>query len=133
MFVWSVDDVRAQTLNVVLVGALRERQDLSNAVWNCHLTPHSGPFMLKIKYNGNRKDKLVELRAELPTSSMPRFGSGEMTVRPEKSTRLPERLPRNRPCLPLMRWLNPRIDLLVCWCNTRRVEFVKIGVEVLWY
>lgn len=31
------------------------------------------------------------------TSSMRRFGSGEMTVLPEKSTLFPERFPRNRP------------------------------------
>jgi hypothetical protein len=43
------------------------------------------------------------------SSSMPIFGSGEMTVRPEKSTRLPLRLPRKRPCLPLSRWAKARI------------------------
>ena len=42
------------------------------------------------------------------TWSTRRLGSGEMTVRPEKSTRLPLRLPRNRPCLPLSRWHKPR-------------------------
>jgi hypothetical protein len=31
------------------------------------------------------------------------------TVRPEKSTRLPDRLPRKRPCLPLSRWAKARI------------------------
>lgn len=36
-----------------------------------------------------------------------RLGSGEMTVRPEKSTRLPDRLPRKRPCLPLSRCTKP--------------------------
>lgn len=40
-------------------------------------------------------------------SSTPRLGSGEMTVRPEKSTRLPDRLPRNRPCLPFSRCTKP--------------------------
>ena len=30
-----------------------------------------------------------------------------MTVRPLKSTRLPDKLPRNRPCLPLSRCTNP--------------------------
>ena len=38
-----------------------------------------------------------------PSSSMPMFGSGVMTVRAEKSTRLPMRLPRTRPSLPLSR------------------------------
>ena len=37
-----------------------------------------------------------------------------MTVRPEKSTRLPDRLPRKRPCLPFRRWQNPRIVFFGC-------------------
>ena len=37
------------------------------------------------------------------TSSIRRLGSGPMTVRPEKSTRFPDKFPRNRPCLPLRR------------------------------
>jgi hypothetical protein len=40
---------------------------------------------------------------------MARLGSGEMTVRPEKSTRFPERFPRKRPLFPLRRWQRPRI------------------------
>jgi len=35
-----------------------------------------------------------------PTSFMSRLGSGDMTVRAEKSTRLPERLLLKRPSLP---------------------------------
>ena len=46
-----------------------------------------------------------------PTWSILRFGSGEMTVRPEKSTRLPDRFPRKRPCLPFNRCANPNIFL----------------------
>lgn len=42
------------------------------------------------------------------TWSIRRFGSGEITVRPEKSTRFPDRLPRKRPCLPFRRWQKPR-------------------------
>mmetsp|Transcript_10070 Transcript_10070/g.31761 ORF Transcript_10070/g.31761 Transcript_10070/m.31761 type:complete len:270 (+) Transcript_10070:3863-4672(+) len=38
-----------------------------------------------------------------PTWSMPRLGSGVMTERPEKLTRLPIRLPRTRPYLPFKR------------------------------
>ena len=49
------------------------------------------------------------------TWSTRRLGSGEMTVRPEKSTRLPLRLPRNRPCLPLSRWHKPRTACGVRW------------------
>mmetsp|Transcript_1228 Transcript_1228/g.3820 ORF Transcript_1228/g.3820 Transcript_1228/m.3820 type:complete len:241 (+) Transcript_1228:211-933(+) len=48
------------------------------------------------------------------TWSMAKFGSGLMTVREEKSTRLPDRLPRNRPPLPLRRWQKPRTCLRDC-------------------
>jgi len=44
-----------------------------------------------------------------PSSSSAMLGSPEMTVRAEKSTRLPIRLPRTRPSLPLSRW---EIDLI---------------------
>ena len=43
----------------------------------------------------------------MQTSSTRKLGSGEMTVRPLKSTRLPDRLPRKRPCLPFNRWAKP--------------------------
>ncbi len=39
-----------------------------------------------------------------PTSLMLRFGSGEITVRAEKLTRLPDKLPLKRPSLPFKRW-----------------------------
>lgn len=42
-----------------------------------------------------------------PTSLIARLGSGEMTVRPEKSTRLPDRFPLKRPCLPFSRCTKP--------------------------
>mmetsp|Transcript_29454 Transcript_29454/g.99219 ORF Transcript_29454/g.99219 Transcript_29454/m.99219 type:complete len:219 (-) Transcript_29454:657-1313(-) len=42
---------------------------------------------------------------------MRRLGSGEMTVRAEKSTRLPDKLPRKRPDLPFNRWQRPLIGL----------------------
>ena len=35
-----------------------------------------------------------------------------MTVRAEKSTRLPDKLPRNRPCFPFSLWQRPRIGLV---------------------
>mmetsp|Transcript_13850 Transcript_13850/g.33183 ORF Transcript_13850/g.33183 Transcript_13850/m.33183 type:complete len:279 (-) Transcript_13850:980-1816(-) len=55
-----------------------------------------------------------------PTSSMRRLGSGEITVRPEKSTRLPLRLPRKRPCLPFRRCTKPRRGLPGPWyCRLR--------------
>lgn len=37
-----------------------------------------------------------------------RLGSGEMTVRPVKLTRLPERFPRKRPVLPFSRCTSDR-------------------------
>lgn len=43
------------------------------------------------------------------TWCMARFGSGLMTVLPLKSTRLPLRLPRKRPCLPLSRCTKPLV------------------------
>ena len=55
------------------------------------------------------------------TSSIPRLGSGEITVRPEKSTRLPERLPRKRPVFPFSRCANARIDRF-CACHSARTE-----------
>ena len=51
-----------------------------------------------------------------PTSLIARLGSGEMTVRPEKSTLLPDRFPLKRPCLPFSRCTKPlqhhRIEIL---------------------
>jgi len=41
-----------------------------------------------------------------PTSFMSKLGSGEITVRAEKSTRLPDRLLLNRPSLPFSLWLS---------------------------
>lgn len=35
-----------------------------------------------------------------------------MTVRPEKSTRFPDRFPLNRPCLPFNRWTNPLVGFV---------------------
>ena len=46
------------------------------------------------------------------TSSMRKLGSGEMTVLLEKSTLLPDRLPRKRPCLPFSLWQNPLVGFL---------------------
>jgi len=40
----------------------------------------------------------------IPTSLMESSGSGLITVRAEKFTRLPDRLERNRPSFPLSRW-----------------------------
>mmetsp|Transcript_11636 Transcript_11636/g.39766 ORF Transcript_11636/g.39766 Transcript_11636/m.39766 type:complete len:366 (-) Transcript_11636:99-1196(-) len=68
-----------------------------------------------------------------PTWSMARFGSGVMTVRAEKSTRLPMRLPRMRPCLPLRRSemaFTGRPDLSVAWRGTRGELLV---MRVAWW
>ena len=48
------------------------------------------------------------------TWSILMLGSGDITVLPEKSTRLPDRFPRKRPCFPLSRWLKPLMGFLGC-------------------
>ena len=48
------------------------------------------------------------------TSFIRRFGSGDMTVQLEKSMRFPDKFPLNRPCFPLRRCTNPRVDFLAC-------------------
>mmetsp|Transcript_10924 Transcript_10924/g.28760 ORF Transcript_10924/g.28760 Transcript_10924/m.28760 type:complete len:229 (+) Transcript_10924:49-735(+) len=70
-----------------------------------------------------------------PTWEMERFGSGEMTVRPEKSTRFPERLPRKRPVLPLRRWLIPRSGLAPVEDGGRpgRSELMYLAVSICRY
>lgn len=49
------------------------------------------------------KVMLAAMERGTPTWSMERLGSGVMTVRAEKSTRLPMRFPRTRPSLPFSR------------------------------
>mmetsp|Transcript_12103 Transcript_12103/g.35974 ORF Transcript_12103/g.35974 Transcript_12103/m.35974 type:complete len:210 (-) Transcript_12103:668-1297(-) len=67
-----------------------------------------------------------------PTWSTDRFGSAVMTVRAEKSTRLPMRLPRRRPSLPLRRWrmvlrgLPPR-----CFSCTPSLAFASLSKSAL--
>ena len=56
------------------------------------------------------------------TSSMRKLGSGEMTVLLEKSTLLPDRLPRKRPCLPFSLWQNPLVGFLGCCLKEERVQ-----------
>ena len=48
--------------------------------------------------------RILAIGIGTPTSLMLRFGSGEITVRAEKFTRLPERLPLNLPSFPFRRW-----------------------------
>lgn len=59
--------------------------------------------------------RTLATRSGTATSSIRRFGSGEITVRPEKSTRFPERFPLNRPCFPLSLWQKPRIGFWPIW------------------
>jgi hypothetical protein len=59
------------------------------------------------------------------TSSIFRFGSGEMTVRLEKSTRLPDKFPLNRPCFPFSLCTNPRLDFF--GCKIRNQEQCKVA------
>mmetsp|Transcript_45128 Transcript_45128/g.134766 ORF Transcript_45128/g.134766 Transcript_45128/m.134766 type:complete len:314 (+) Transcript_45128:3340-4281(+) len=68
-----------------------------------------------------------------PSSSMPMLGSPVMTVRAEKSTRLPMRLPRMRPSLDLSRWLidligRPDFCMLGGWPGSVLSKYV-----VMWY
>ena len=62
------------------------------------------------------------------------------TVRPEKSTRFPERFPRNLPCFPLSRWQNARMgffsfswipgrSLLMYWATTTCRPYLRGGGE----
>ena len=68
-----------------------------------------------------------------PTSQIARFGSGEMTVRPEKFTRFPERLPRKRPCLPFSRWHSPRAAFVLAFALfTRGSVFVRGSSELMY-
>lgn len=55
------------------------------------------------------KVRIFATRSGTPTWWIIKLGSGEITVRAEKSTRFPDRLPRNRPCLPFNRWTIPRV------------------------
>mmetsp|Transcript_39970 Transcript_39970/g.80064 ORF Transcript_39970/g.80064 Transcript_39970/m.80064 type:complete len:333 (+) Transcript_39970:2804-3802(+) len=71
----------------------------------------SGPLLTNScsfsRLNGVTISGKVSVRAMergTPTSSMAKLGSGVITVRAEKSTRLPIKLPRIRPSLPLRRW-----------------------------
>ena len=48
--------------------------------------------------------RILAMGMGTPTSFMLRLGSGEITVRAEKLTRLPDRLPLNLPSLPFKRW-----------------------------
>lgn len=77
----------------------------------------SGPLMMSLRMSSMfhllTRSGYVSIMATwrgTATWSIRKFGSGEMTVRPLKSTRLPLKLPRNRPCLPLRRWQKPRVN-----------------------
>ena len=52
-----------------------------------------------------------------PTSLIARLGSGEMTVRPEKSTLFPDRFPLKRPCFPFSRCTNPLQHQVLQTCS----------------
>mmetsp|Transcript_134724 Transcript_134724/g.430454 ORF Transcript_134724/g.430454 Transcript_134724/m.430454 type:complete len:253 (+) Transcript_134724:1425-2183(+) len=60
-------------------------------------------------------------------SSTLTFGSGEMTVRPEKSTRFPLRLPRNRPSLPFSRAHNDRMGRPFGKLSPATSELIKVA------
>ena len=59
---------------------------------------------------------------------MRKLGSGEMTVLLEKSTLLPDRLPRKRPCLPFSLWQNPLVGFLGCYLKEKKVK-IDMGIN----
>ena len=66
--------------------------------------------ILKSKFISYHQFKMeIEKQSIKLTWSILRFGSGEMTVLPEKSTLFPDKFPLNLPCFPLSLWQNPRI------------------------
>ena len=67
----------------------------------------SGPFITSLRISSmfhsvifSGTDNRMAISSGTPTSFMSRFGSGEITVRAEKSTLLPERLLLNLPSFP---------------------------------
>ena len=85
----------------------------------------SGPFwthflILSILYLFTLSGNVIILATKTgtPTWSTRRLGSGDITVRAEKSTLFPDRFPRNLPCLPVK--AKGRVHLIcfiyfVCW------------------
>ena len=68
-----------------------------------------------------------------PSSSSIKFGSGVMTVRAEKSTRLPIKFPRIRPALPFKR---SEIDLMgrPLRVKARGIPATVLSINVMmWY
>lgn len=87
--------------------------------WSRKLAPGwtSGPFRIsflrKSMFALLTRSGYVKIMATwtgTATWSMRKFGSGEITVRPLKSTRFPLRFPLKRPCLPLSRWQKPLVN-----------------------
>lgn len=64
-----------------------------------------------------------------PTSLIARLGSGEMTVRPEKSTLLPDRFPLKRPCLPFSRCTNPLQQQNIGISATSGITDLSLGIH----
>mmetsp|Transcript_103443 Transcript_103443/g.166763 ORF Transcript_103443/g.166763 Transcript_103443/m.166763 type:complete len:260 (+) Transcript_103443:541-1320(+) len=60
-------------------------------------------------------------------------GSPVITVRAEKSTRFPMRLPRTRPSLPLMRWRRDLIDLPLRCCAWGCPASSLLYIVAMWY
>ena len=57
---------------------------------------------------------MKQIKDAVQTWSMRILGSGEITVLPEKSTLLPDKLPRKRPCFPFSLWTKPLVFFLGC-------------------
>lgn len=83
---------------------------------------------------GVTRSGTVRLRAMLhgtPSSSMSIRASPVMTERAEKSTRLPMRLPRMRPCLPLRRWLKDLTGRLERLTLARGMPGLPLSMSVM--
>ena len=85
-----------------------KRTKLAPGCWFMPFRTHSLIFSMLCLDTTSGYVMFLAMCSGTPTSSMRRLGSGEMTVRPEKSTRFPERFPRKRPCFPLSLCTNPR-------------------------
>merc|ERR1719506_672049 len=99
-----------------------------------------GPFFTSFfnqsKLNGVTLSGKVSVKAidlGTPTCSVSRFASPPMTLRAQKSTRFPIRLPRNRPSLDFKRSridFKGRFDFVVAW----GIPIMQLSLSVkMWY
>mmetsp|Transcript_8521 Transcript_8521/g.15757 ORF Transcript_8521/g.15757 Transcript_8521/m.15757 type:complete len:204 (-) Transcript_8521:41-652(-) len=104
----------AMRLRFAYLSSIRAPFDFSCTIFapGCLFGPFLTAFLRRFMLCFVTRSGYVQIIAHstgTPTSSTERFGSGEITVREEKSTRLPLRFPRKRPCLPLSLCTRARI------------------------